>query len=84
MDEIDVRVWALDRAIKEAPSGTIWENIFALADKYTRYILNGTWATPVEDAKADDTAEHDFTTDNRRPIPRCIICRKTYEDGTHK
>lgn len=46
----EVRTWALDRAIQEAPQGTIWENIFALAAKYERYILHGTWATPVADA----------------------------------
>lgn len=57
MDEIDVRVWALDRAIKEAPTGTIWESIFALAHKYETYILHGTWATPVADAHKDDTDE---------------------------
>lgn len=56
MDDRDVRVWALDRAIKEAPNGTPWENIFGLAAQYERFINRGTWATPVADAAKDEEA----------------------------
>lgn len=41
INQWEVRQWALDRAIKEVPGGTRWPLVFALADKYTKYIFTG-------------------------------------------
>ena len=41
INQWEVRQWALDRAIKEAPGGARWPAIFELADKYAGYILTG-------------------------------------------
>jgi hypothetical protein len=81
MDELDVRVWALDRAIKEAPSGTAWEVIFKLASRYEKYILTGQWDDP-NAPKPAAIAEHDFVPE-RSHKSRCIICSKLYGEGNH-
>lgn len=90
MDDIDIRVWALDRAIKEAPGGSPWEVIFGLAAKYTRYITAGTYDTPVADAaKEAEQAETDGPPTHRF-IPHrldrrtCNDCGQSYGEGNHK
>ncbi len=54
MEDKDIRLWALDKAIAEAASGTPWERVFKLADMYTRYIQTGVYDTPVSDAATLD------------------------------
>lgn len=54
----DIRTWCLDRAIQEIQTGTAWEYVFALASKYERYIIHGTWSTPVADAQKEYEATH--------------------------
>ena len=94
----EVRTWALDRALTEIGPGTPWEKCFELADRYKTFILEGTWTTPVADAKkAEEEAqqaaaeaaaraaaeEHEFVHSSRQRT-LCSVCGKLYGEGPHK